>query len=199
MRNVELTNMHEAAAQTLHLHPLSCNGTPLAIWRLSYHFSATSNSRVKTRTIRFPSLNCCRRPVMRNMLSTLALFASCLAPAYAIPLSCHSQTQPNPVTQAFPKDVTGVINGTTAIVPIPYSVAKSIVPSKFPILIAAYKQVFPALGDGQYPAVLEAVQDHDVGQPPLKIPDFTVSLANACGCLVLCPTPPLIRTRSVCR
>ncbi|KAJ4345402.1 uncharacterized protein N0V89_011532 [Didymosphaeria variabile] len=24
-----------------------------------------------------------------------------------------------------------------------------------------------------YPAVLEAVQDHDVGQPPLKIPDFT--------------------------
>ncbi|KAL5385304.1 hypothetical protein DPSP01_004763 [Paraphaeosphaeria sporulosa] len=107
------------------------------------------------------------------MRSTFALFASLFAPALASPLICRSHTQPNPITEDYPKDVTGVINGTTAIVPIPYAVARSIVPSKYPILTAAYEQVFPTLGDGLYPAVLEAVQDHDVGLPPFKIPDFT--------------------------
>ncbi|KAF2442222.1 hypothetical protein P171DRAFT_63901 [Karstenula rhodostoma CBS 690.94] len=107
------------------------------------------------------------------MRLTFALFATSFAPALAIPLTCHSQTQPNPLTKHFPKDVTGVINGTTAIVPIPYAVARSIVPSEFPILTAAYEQVFPTLGNGMYPAVLEAVQDHDVGMPSFEIPDFT--------------------------
>jgi hypothetical protein len=116
-----------------------------------------------------------------------------------LPRTCQSQTQPDPITQDFPNDVTGVINGTTAIVPIPYAVARSIVPSKFPILVAAYKQVFPTLNDGLYPAVLEAVQDHDVGQPPLKIPDFTVSTIKTCGYSMVCRTPPLIRNRSVSR
>ncbi|KAF9735971.1 hypothetical protein PMIN06_002513 [Paraphaeosphaeria minitans] len=107
------------------------------------------------------------------MRSTFALFASSFAPALASPLICRSQTQPNPITKDYPKDVTGVINGTTAIVPIPYAVARSIVPSKYPILTVAYKQIFPVLGDDLYPAVLEAVQDHDIGLPPFKIPDFT--------------------------
>ena len=108
------------------------------------------------------------------MLLILAFFASSLA-ASAVPLGCRSQTQPNPITKDFPEDVTGVINGTTAIVPIPYAVARSIIPSQYPILTAAYQKVFPTLQSSMYPAVLEAVQDHDVGQPPLKIPDFTVS------------------------
>lgn len=116
------------------------------------------------------------------MRSTFAFCATFLAPALAIPLTCHSQTQPNPITKDYPKDVTGVINGTTAIVPIPYAVARGIVPSKYPILKAAYAQVFPTLGKDMYPAVLEAVQDHDVGLPLLNIPDFTVSL-NIRGCM----------------
>lgn len=103
------------------------------------------------------------------------LLASCAAPAAAAALSCHSQTQPNPIATDFPKDVTGVINGTTAIIPIPYDIARSIVPSKYAILVAAYRKLFPGIQEDDYPAVLEAVQDHDVGLPPLNIPDFTVS------------------------
>lgn len=109
------------------------------------------------------------------MRSTLAaLLATALAPALAIPLTCHSQTQLNPITKDFPNDVTGVINGTTAIIPIPYTTARKIVPSEYPILTTAYQQVFPSLGENMYPAVLEAVQDHDVGLSSLKIPDFIV-------------------------
>lgn len=109
------------------------------------------------------------------MLLFIVFFASSLAQALSIPLGCTSLTQPNPVSQDFPNDISGVINGTTAIVPIPYSVARSMVPSQYPILVEAYQKVFPSLGKDMYPAVLQAVYEHDVGKPILKIPDFSAS------------------------
>lgn len=67
-------------------------------------------------------------------------------------LGCTAKdSQPNPIASQYPNDATGTINGTVAIIPIPYAQARSIVPSKYPILKKAYQQLMPNLGAGMYP------------------------------------------------
>lgn len=88
-------------------------------------------------------------------------------------LLCITESQPNPISSTYPKDVTGTINGTTAIVPIPLSIARSIIPSQYSILTSAYESLIPNFPKDSFPAEFEAVLDHDVGLGPLvKIPDF---------------------------
>jgi hypothetical protein len=106
------------------------------------------------------------------------LFTVGISTSYAFPLLCHSHTQPNPIAQTYPQDATGVINGTTAIIPIPYQVARGVIPAEYAILTSAYREIFPTLPADVYPAILEAVQDHDVKQFGIGIPDFTVSFIN---------------------
>ncbi|KAF1969901.1 hypothetical protein BU23DRAFT_512474 [Bimuria novae-zelandiae CBS 107.79] len=101
------------------------------------------------------------------------LFSAFFTPSLAV--TCTSQTQPNPIAQDYPNDATGVINGTTAIVPIPYAVARSIVPAQYSILTSAYRTIFPSLPPDLYPAVLEALHDHDVRAFNFSIPDFSRS------------------------
>lgn len=110
------------------------------------------------------------------MLSLAVLSAILVPLSQALPI-CHSHTQPNPIASVHPNDATGVINGTTAIVPIPYDIARQIVPAQYAILKSAYHEIFPDLPSNIYPAVLEAVQDHDVQQLGIGIPDFTVSIS----------------------
>jgi hypothetical protein len=60
------------------------------------------------------------------------------------------QSQPNPIASQYPNSATGTINGTVAIIPIPYAQARSIVPSQYPILKKAYEKLMPGL-NGMYP------------------------------------------------
>jgi hypothetical protein len=53
-----------------------------------------------------------------------------------------------------------------------------VIPAEYAILTSAYREIFPTLPADVYPAILEAVQDHDVKQFGIEIPDFTVSFIN---------------------
>lgn len=90
-------------------------------------------------------------------------------------LSCQSQSQPNPIASEYPQKTTGTINGTTAVVMVPFSVARSVIPAQYGIVTTAIKEHFPDLPSDMYPAFVEALHDHDVGMSTTKIPDFTVS------------------------
>jgi hypothetical protein len=95
--------------------------------------------------------------------------------AATIPALCHSDSQPNPIASIYPKDTTGTINGTFAIVPIPYSVARALIPAKYGILRKAYEELIPGFPKDMYPAEYEGLLDHDVGLgPTIKIGDFQV-------------------------
>ncbi|EME79254.1 uncharacterized protein MYCFIDRAFT_100513, partial [Pseudocercospora fijiensis CIRAD86] len=108
------------------------------------------------------------------LLLSIALLAS-LASAETSDLNilCISESQPNPIRNTYPNEVTGTINGTTAIVPIPYSVARSVIPSQYGILTKAYEELIPGFPKNMYPAVFQGLLDHDVGMGALiRIPDF---------------------------
>ncbi|KAK6439996.1 hypothetical protein LTR95_003782 [Oleoguttula sp. CCFEE 5521] len=85
---------------------------------------------------------------------------------------CTSQSQPNPIDTQYPTQITGTINGTYAILSIPYASARAIVPSQNAILRHAYESLLPGWPKDMYPAYYEGLLDHDVGTGPLKIGDF---------------------------
>jgi len=61
------------------------------------------------------------------------------------------ESAPNPIASLYPNSVTGTINGTFAVVPIPFEMARNIIPSQYGILEAAYKSLLPGLPEGKYP------------------------------------------------
>lgn len=58
---------------------------------------------------------------------------------------------PNPIGTLYPDAVTGTINGTIAVVPIPYSLARELIPSQYGILKKAYKAALPGFPHDMYP------------------------------------------------
>lgn len=48
-------------------------------------------------------------------------------------------------------EVTGTINGTMVVVPIPYSLARSIIPAQWGIITAAYESLLPDFPKNHYP------------------------------------------------
>lgn len=60
-------------------------------------------------------------------------------------------TQPNPVAQDFPRLDSAVMNGTYAVIPIDYELARSIIPMKYGILTAGIHSLLPSLPRDQYP------------------------------------------------
>lgn len=104
-----------------------------------------------------------------NILSTLAV---CLGLVSAT-LTCKSESQPNPIAASSGLNITGTINGTLAVLPIPLAQAQSIVGSKYTIQTAVYRSLIPSLPEDTYPALLQAVLDHDVQAAGIGIPDFT--------------------------
>lgn len=110
---------------------------------------------------------------IKNFRSVITLL-SLISAAVAASLTCTTESQPNPIAGQYPNDVTGTINGTTALIPIPYSVARSMIPSQYGILTKAYQSLIPNLPPNTFPAFLEAVLDHDVQMSGLGIPDFQV-------------------------
>lgn len=88
---------------------------------------------------------------LASSIKRLLVACLCLAqPDFA--LACFAKdSQSNPIASQYPGKSTGTINGTVTIIPIPYSEARSIIPSQYPILKNAYKQLMPGLGAGMYP------------------------------------------------
>ncbi|GIZ41887.1 hypothetical protein CKM354_000517500 [Cercospora kikuchii] len=104
---------------------------------------------------------------------SVLLAAAILSTTTALPgLLCKTQSQPNPIAKDRPTEVTGTINGTSAIVPIPYDVARSVVPAQYGILREAYEKLIPGFPKDMYPAEFEGLLDHDVQSFGIKIPDF---------------------------
>lgn len=62
-----------------------------------------------------------------------------------------TESAPNPIAQQYPFLVTGTINGTLTILPIPYSLARSIIPTKYKILKHAYQSLMPEFPRDSYP------------------------------------------------
>jgi len=112
-----------------------------------------------------------------------------------------SQSSPNPIADQYPLSITGTINATIAVIPIPYSLARSIIPSQWGILKNAYQSLLPGFPTDKYPVssilhqsiekqvLTNTVQlfirgglDHDTGISGLgiTIPDFQVSHLLPC-------------------
>ena len=62
-----------------------------------------------------------------------------------------TESAPNPIGQQYPFSITGTINGTLSVLPIPYSLARSIIPAKYRILKGAYRSLIPGFPHDSYP------------------------------------------------
>ncbi|KAH8722949.1 hypothetical protein GQ44DRAFT_621528 [Phaeosphaeriaceae sp. PMI808] len=87
--------------------------------------------------------------------------------------TCQTYDQPNPIASLYPNNATGTLNGTVAIIPISLEVARSIIPAQYRILEHAYRDILPSFPEGMYPAVMQAIHDHEVQAFGYQIPDFT--------------------------
>ncbi|RCI14795.1 hypothetical protein L249_6476 [Ophiocordyceps polyrhachis-furcata BCC 54312] len=88
---------------------------------------------------------------------------------------CISQSSANPISSQWPTRVTGNLNGTTIIVPIPFPLARKVIPSEYEILQRAYQSLLPGLLTDKYPMMVSALFDHDVmlKSADLSLVDFS--------------------------
>ncbi|EUC27447.1 hypothetical protein COCCADRAFT_41829 [Bipolaris zeicola 26-R-13] len=117
------------------------------------------------------------------LLSFLSLLAIRYASSASTPLNttldsvaaitCQSEDSPNPIATTYPNNATGVLNGTVSIVPVPLDLARQLIPSQYRILEHAYRHLLPTFPKDMYPAVVQAVHDHDIQFGGFKIPDFS--------------------------
>ena len=115
--------------------------------------------------------------MMNFIWSSLLIMSLFSATSTAVPtLTCQTQSSPNPIAAQYPNLTTGTINGTVAVLPIPFAQARSIIPSKYPILTKQYESFLdqvPVFPKGLYPALLQQELDHDISNAGISIPDFT--------------------------
>ncbi|KAH7397355.1 hypothetical protein BKA66DRAFT_240491 [Pyrenochaeta sp. MPI-SDFR-AT-0127] len=86
---------------------------------------------------------------------------------------CQTKDQPNPIASLYPMNATGTLNGTTIVIPISLKLARKLIPAQYGILEHAYRDLLPSFPQGMYPAVLQALHDHEVQAFGYQIPDFT--------------------------
>ncbi|KAF2680913.1 hypothetical protein K458DRAFT_310761 [Lentithecium fluviatile CBS 122367] len=112
-----------------------------------------------------------------SFLSLLALrYASSTyfdAPSQIVASVCTSVDQPNPVASLYPNNATGTLNGTIAVLPISLELARQLIPPQYDILEHAYRALLPSFPKGMYPAIVQALHDHEVQAFGYKIDDFT--------------------------
>ncbi|KAI8960077.1 hypothetical protein F5Y11DRAFT_358715 [Daldinia sp. FL1419] len=107
-------------------------------------------------------------------LTLSIIHVSCLQYAIAGPdRKCLSQDSPNQHAQQYPTLVSGNLNGTTLIVPIPFNIARRVIPKEYIILNDAYRKLLPSFPDGMYPMMAQIVHDHDI-----QLPAYNVSLSD---------------------
>lgn len=88
---------------------------------------------------------------------------------------CQTYDLPNPIAHLYPGNATGTLNGTISVLPIPLTLARQLIPAQYTILTSAYRSLLPSFPPDMYPAILQAVHDHEVQAFGYKIPDFTRS------------------------
>ena len=104
---------------------------------------------------------------------------------------CVSESSPNPHAQEYPDFVSGNLNGTTLVVPIPLTTARRVIPEEYGILEHVYRALLPAsFPDDAYPMMAVGVHDHDIQFPLYDVhsADFSVSrprLFLFCQCCLL--------------
>ncbi|PVI02852.1 hypothetical protein DM02DRAFT_521934 [Periconia macrospinosa] len=86
---------------------------------------------------------------------------------------CTSVDQPNPIAALYPNNATGTLNGTIGVLPIPLTLARKLIPSQYGILEHAYRELLPSFPVGMYPAIVQAMHDHEVQAFGYKIEDFS--------------------------
>lgn len=93
-----------------------------------------------------------------SILSAFALqILLCLAISSPSPtileslLSSRSESSPNPINSLYPNNITGAINSTLSVVPIPYTLARSIIPAQYGILTKAYHSLLKGFPADSYP------------------------------------------------
>ncbi|KAF1922993.1 uncharacterized protein M421DRAFT_333469 [Didymella exigua CBS 183.55] len=86
---------------------------------------------------------------------------------------CQTHDLPNPIAHLYPGNATGTLNGTISVLPIPLTLARQLIPAQYTILTSAYQSLLPSFPPDMYPAILQAVHDHEVQAFGYKIPDFT--------------------------
>lgn len=91
---------------------------------------------------------------------------------------CVSESSANPHAQEYPSFVSGNLNGTTLVVPIPLDTVRRVIPAQYGILEHAYRALLPeSFPADAYPMMAVGVHDHDIQFPLYDIhsPDFSVS------------------------
>ncbi|KAG9242525.1 hypothetical protein BJ878DRAFT_577337 [Calycina marina] len=101
-----------------------------------------------------------------SLLTTLLALTS-LAAASVI----SRQDPGNTTSTESLTDPIGEIN-PFSIIPIPLSLARSIIPAKYKILTSGIKALAPWLSDGAYPVVLRTTVDHDIRLAAFKDAHF---------------------------
>ncbi|KAK7966311.1 uncharacterized protein PG986_000588 [Apiospora aurea] len=109
-----------------------------------------------------------RSPIFQSFIALVTLVSSALC------VSCvGNTTSPNPVAQQYPNLVSGSLNGTTLIVPIPLEQARGMIPKEYVILEKVYRGLIPLFPDGYYPLMVTTAFDHD-----LKLPAYNVTVGD---------------------
>ena len=111
---------------------------------------------------------------LRGVVSACLLLATGIKTASA-QATCVSADQPNPLITVYPNNVTGTLNTTMLVVPIPLTTARNLIPNHYNILEKAYRELLPDFPHGMYPAFFQGGHDHDIHVQGFSIPDFNVS------------------------
>jgi len=137
-----------------------------------------SQSRSLTQTLR--SKMTWSTSLLHLSVVAALLLSSLQLKSYAVGAQCTSHTQPNPIATTYPNNATGVLNVTLAILPIPMSTARELIPSEWGILESAYRSILPDFPQGMYPVMIQAGLDHDIQFASLgaSIADFSVCTAQ---------------------
>jgi hypothetical protein len=135
-----------------------------------YSTMAIQNSRLQYFLVSFLSILALR-------YASTSYFSASAAELVAKAETCQTLDQPNPIAAQYPNNATGVLNGTIAVLPISLDLARSLIPSQYRILEHAYRALLPDFPADMYPALVQAVHDHDVQAMGFKIPDFSVRIS----------------------
>ncbi|KAK8136087.1 hypothetical protein PG984_004027 [Apiospora sp. TS-2023a] len=118
-----------------------------------------------------------RSPLFQSFIALCALVSSTLCSPCAVRDTCITQSSPNPIAQQYPNLVSGTLNGTTLIVPIPLEQARVLIPKEYTILENAYRGLLPAFPADMYPLMVTVAYDHDLQLPAYNttVGDFSRS------------------------
>ncbi|KAK6833271.1 hypothetical protein PG987_007965 [Apiospora arundinis] len=113
-------------------------------------------------------------PLFQTFVALLALVSSALgSPCKKTRDVCKTQSSPNPIAQQYPTHVSGTLNGTTLIVPIPLEQARALIPKEYTILENSYRSLLASFPAGMYPLMVTVAVDHD-----LKLPAYNVTVGD---------------------